>query len=217
MRCPGFGVEYQTNTGEIRKSCDTYYAVDPSFKNTWEKLSAENIIERISKLIPNYKIDIVITGGEPLLNWNNEEFQNLLKYYINNGHKVTIETNASLDIEFTNKYQKEIIFSMSVKLSNSLEKLKKRFNKETLTKVLNNTKNSYLKFVVNKEFEKKANEEIKEILSLIPKAEVYLMPMGNTAKEININSEAIINMAINNDYKYSDRLHIRVWDDKRGV
>lgn len=32
------------------------------------------------------------------LYWNNDEFQKLLEYYINRNHKVTIETNGSLNI-----------------------------------------------------------------------------------------------------------------------
>jgi len=106
---------------------------------------------------------------------------------------------------------------MSVKLSNSLEPLKKRVNYETLTKVLENTKDSYLKFVVNKDFLVKAKDEIKTILSNIPKSEVYLMPMGDDSDAINENDEAVIDMAIQNGYKYCDRLHIRVWNNKRGV
>jgi organic radical activating enzyme len=162
-------------------------------------------------------MDIVITGGEPLLYWNKEEFQKLLEHYINDGHKVTIETNASLNLNFTKEYQKKILFSMSVKLSNSLEPLKKRVNKETLTKVLTNTNESYLKFVIGKDFMNDAKEEIQEILKDIPKCEVFLMPMGDTAQQISENSEDVINMAIKNGYKYCDRLHIRVWDNKRGV
>jgi 7-carboxy-7-deazaguanine synthase len=41
--------------------------------------------------------------------------------------------------------------------------------------------------------------------------------MGDTAEQINKNCEAVICMAIKNGYKFCDRLHIRVWDNKRGV
>ena len=217
FRCEGFNVEYETPSGIKKCSCDTYYAVDPEFKDQWHKMSAENIIIEVSKIKPKYKIDIVITGGEPLLYWKNEEFQKLLKYYIENNYKVTIETNASLNITLDKPYQKEIVFSMSVKLSNSLEPLKKRVNTTTLNEIINKTKNSYLKFVVDKDFKKQAEEEIKNILQQIPKTEVYLMPMGDTAEQINQNSEVVINLAIKNGFKYCDRLHIRVWDNKRGV
>ncbi|WP_228127035.1 hypothetical protein [Aliarcobacter butzleri] len=63
----------------------------------------------------------------------------------------------------------------------------------------------------------KAKAEIIEILKDIPKCEVYLMPLGDTADEINKNCEDVINMAIENGFKYCDRLHIRVWNNKRGV
>lgn len=218
MRCEGFNVEYKTLDGQIKKSCDTYYAVDPTFKNQWERLDTKNIIKKVSNLEPkSYKIDIVITGGEPLLNWKNKEFQELLKYYVQNGYQVTIETNASMDIDFKEEYQKKILFSMSVKLSNSKEPLKKRVNIKTLTNILNNTKNSYLKFVLDETFLNTAKEEIYSIINQIPKTEIYLMPMGETTKQINKNCQSIIAMAIQNGFKYCDRLHIRVWDNKRGV
>ena len=220
--CEGFMVEYETPSGIKKCACDSYFAVDKEFKDTWTKYkSYEDIVSEVDKLTNiytyDYKMDIVITGGEPLLYWNKEEFQKLLEHYINDGHKVTIETNASLNLNFTKEYQKKILFSMSVKLSNSLEPLKKRVNKETLTKVLTNTNESYLKFVIGKDFKNDAKEEIREILKDIPKCEVFLMPMGDTAQQISENSEDVINMAIKNGYKYCDRLHIRVWDNKRGV
>ena len=106
---------------------------------------------------------------------------------------------------------------MSVKLSNSLEPLKKRVNEETLKKIISNTQESYLKFVISKEFIEKAKSEIELISSIIPDCGIYLMPMGDSAEEINKHSESVINMAIESGYKYCDRLHIRVWDNKRGV
>lgn len=217
FKCEGYNVEYETPNGIKKVSCDTYYAVDTAFKKQWLSMNYSNIIGEVAKLIPNYKIDIVITGGEPLLYWNNQDFQDLLKYYISNGHKVTIETNASLDIQINETYQKEIMFSMSVKLSNSLEKLEKRVNINTLCEILNKTSNSYFKFVVETTCINETQKEISDILKKVPNSEVYLMPMGDTNKQLDQNSEEVINLAIKNGYKYSDRLHIRVWDNKRGV
>lgn len=222
FKCEGFAVEYETPSGIKKCACDSYFAVDTEFKDTWTKYkSYEEIVKEVDNLLSkypnNYKIDIVITGGEPLLYWNKIEFQRLIKHYINDGHHVTIETNASLNLNFEENYQKELLFSMSVKLSNSLEPLKKRVNKETLRKILTNTKESYLKFVIGKDFLQDSKQEIISILEDIPKCDVYLMPMGDTADEINKNCEAVINMAIENGYKFCDRLHIRVWDNKRGV
>ena len=217
FKCEGFNVEYETPSGIKKCSCDSYYAVDMSFKDQWQKKTAQDVIKDVLLLEPNYKIDIVITGGEPLLYWKNEEFQKLLKYYVENNYKVTIETNSSLNIDLTETYQKQILFSMSVKLSNSLEPLKKRINVNTLTKIINETEGSYLKFVIDKGFKTKATKEIQSIISQIPNVDVFLMPMGDTAEQISENSETVIDMAIENGFKYCDRLHIRVWDNKRGV
>ncbi|RXI48415.1 radical SAM protein [Malaciobacter mytili] len=218
FRCEGFAVEYETPSGVKKCSCDSYYAVDPAFKDQWHTFSsAKELILKVNTFLPSYKCDIVITGGEPLLYWKNEEFQKVLKYYIENEYTVTLETNASLNMDITQEYQKKILFSMSVKLSNSLEPLKKRVNIKTLTQIINNCEDKYLKFVINKDFLVKAKEEIDEILQQIPKVEVYLMPMGDTALQMNENSEAVINLALESGFKYCDRLHIRVWDNKRGV
>ena len=217
MSCEGFAVEYETPSGIKKCSCDSYYASDITFKELWHTMSAQQVIEDVTQRLPSYKIDIVITGGEPLLYWQNEEFQKLLAYYVNQGFKVTIETNASLNINFTQEYQKAILFSMSVKLSNSLEPLKKRINESTLKKIIENTKESYLKFVVDTDFIPTAKEEIKTIANIIPDAQIYLMPMGDTAQDINEHCQAVIEMAIECGYKYCDRLHIRVWDNQRGV
>jgi organic radical activating enzyme len=203
FKCVGFNVEYETPSGVKKCACDSYYAVDMEFKDSWK--SYEN------------SVDVVITGGEPLLYWNNQEFQNLIKHYINKNQRVTIETNGSLNIDFKEDYQKKIIFSMSVKLSNSLEPLKKRVNKSTLTKILQNTKESYLKFVIGDDFLENAINEIEDILKDIPKCEVYLMPLGDNSKTIDDNSKEVVNLSIKYGFKYSDRLHIRLWDNKRGV
>ena len=222
FNCVGFNVEYETPSGIKKCGCDSFYAVDKEFKNSWTNYkSYEEIVNEVNKLTlkssNHYKIDIVITGGEPLLYWNKQEFQKLLKHYIEDGHQVTIETNASLNLNFTQDYQKKIIFSMSVKLSNSLESLKKRVNYETLRKILKETQNSYLKFVIDTKILEEAKNEIQTILKNIPKVKVYLMPLGDTASSINDNCEEVIQLAIDYGYIYSDRLHIRVWDNKRGV
>ena len=222
FNCVGFEVEYETPSGVKKCGCDSFYAVDKEFKDSWTNYkSYEEIVKEVDTLTKQssslYKMDIVITGGEPLLYWNKDEFQKLLKHYIEEGHQVTIETNASLNLNFDYEYQEKIIFSMSVKLSNSLESLKKRINYETLNKILTKTKDSYLKFVIDTNILENAKNEIETILENVPKTQVYLMPLGDTAESINENCEEVIQMAIDYGYIYCDRLHIRVWDNKRGV
>jgi len=218
MQCPGFEVEYETPSGIKKCSCDSYYASDIVFRDDWKKYeSSKPLIEELNKILPNYKLDIVLTGGEPLLYWNDIEFQKFMKYYIDNDYKITIETNASLPIEFTQDWQKKILFSMSVKLSNSGEPLSKRINIKALTNIINFCDDSYLKFVIDIDTLNVVAKEIDDILAQIPYCEVYLMPLGDTAEIIDKNSLSVINLALEKGYMYSDRLHIRVWNNKRGV
>ena len=217
MQCSGFEVEYETPSGIKKCSCDSYHASDIAFRDEWHQYeNASALIKEVDKLLPAYKVDIVITGGEPLLYWKEKEFQEFLKYYHEKGHHLTIETNASINIELE-PWHKDILFSMSVKLSNSGEPISKRINTDTLNKILNSSKESYLKFVLDVDFLPLASKEIDEILTQIPPCEVYLMPLGDTAESIDKNALSVINFALTKGYKYSDRLHIRVWNNKRGV
>jgi organic radical activating enzyme len=218
MQCSGFEVEYETPSGLKKCSCDSYHASDIAFRDDWHKYdSALKLIKEVDKFLPPYKVDIVITGGEPLLYWKDEEFQKFMEHYISNGYKLTIETNGSIEIEFNKEWQKQILFSMSVKLSNSGESLEKRVNPNALNKIINFVDESYLKFVVSDDFLTRASQEIDTILGQISSVEVYLMPLGDTSDKIDTNSESVINLALEKGFKYSDRLHIRVWDNKRGV
>lgn len=218
MSCEGFEVEYETPSGVKKCSCDSFHASDIAFRNQWQKYeTAQSLCDEVNRFLPPYKADIVLTGGEPLLYWDDVEFQKFIKYYIKAGYKLTIETNASLDIVIDQPWQKELLFSMSVKLSNSGESLSKRVNISAINEIIKNTKESYLKFVVDKAFLKKADIEIDAIVSQISKCDIYIMPLGDTAKIIDQNSPDVIDYAIKKGYMYSDRLHIRVWDNKRGV
>jgi len=218
LRCPGFGCEYKVN-GETKTGCDSWYSVDPHFKKDWNYIDDYmEIVNELDKLnISKYqqKPEIVITGGEPTINWKDTEFQKLIAYYISRGHKITIETNASINIDFTKEYQKEIMFSMSVKLSNSGEPEHKRLNFNNISNILENTKNSYFKFVVDRNTDL---NEIKDILTNVAYySDVYLMPMGETRENIYKNAEYVANECIKSGFMYSTRTHIDIWDDKLGV
>jgi len=224
--CEGFGVEYKDpKTGEKKFGCDSYYSVNPGFKKDWSSyVDYKDLVKDILKEMPDYgefnmvKPDIVFTGGEPMIHWNDDVYQRTLAYFISRGHHVTIETNAAMDIEFTREYQKKIQFSQSVKLSNSGELQHKRINLETLTKIAENSPNSYLKFVIDKDTWDVDFKEIQAILEEIPVyVSVWLMPLGDTRETMAKNQKFTAEKCIELGFNYSHRIHITVWDNEAGV
>ena len=223
--CPGFGCEVIAPDGTKLTTCDTARASSIKFKDTWKYY--DNYKDLVSAIDPSlnqrltkdgFKTDIVITGGEPLLYWKYKVFQDILGHYISRGHKVTIETNASLDIEFFREYQKQIMFSMSVKLSASGELKERRINMETITTILENCPDSYLKFVINPETWENDIIEIKEIFDELPiYADVYLMPLGANKEELNRNTTFVAEKCVEYGFGFSPRVHILAWDTKEAV
>ena len=45
---------------------------------------------------------------------------------------------------------------------------------------------------------------------------IILMPEGQTVAELDAKAKRIAEIAIARGYRYTDRLHIRIWGDKRG-
>lgn len=223
--CAGFGCELQAPDGSIVKGCDSIRAVSPKFKGNWTYYDNYNaLVQEIQKhlnpklLADGKKPDIVFTGGEPLLYWNNAIYQSTLAYYISRGYKLTIETNASLDIEFFRQYQNAIMFSMSPKLQHSGEPKERRINIETITKIIEHCPNSYLKFVINPKTWKHDKLEIYEILNEIPYyIDVFLMPLGGDRKQLQENTQFVVEKCIEEGFSFSDRCHIRAFDIREAI
>ena len=197
LTCPGFS----------DRGCDSYYAVDKKFKSEWKNLSIEDIKKEIKKYL-KFKSDLVITGGEPGLYF--DRLYPIIEWFRGN---ITIETNATISPDFK-KYPafKKVAFAMSVKLSNSGEEYKKRVKKEVIKSIAENAKKSFFKFVVDRDLK----EEIEDIARGVD-IPIYCMPLGSTKEELEKNAPFVFDFCLKNGYKYSDRLHIRLFGKKRGV
>lgn len=220
--CPGFGCTRTSPSGETLVGCDSIHAVSKAFKDQWTNYTDFNdIVERVKPLLhpnPDIKQDIIITGGEPTLHWNNKTFQDLIEYFISRGHHVTIESNGSRNIEFTREYQRKIMFSLSVKLSVSGEPEKKRINIPALREIFDNSTGSYLKFVVAKEGWEDTEKEIFDILTKLPTwVDVFLMPLGETRVKQMQETQFVFEKCAELGFSFSPRIHILAFDDKDGV
>ncbi|OQX74795.1 MAG: hypothetical protein B6D59_01215 [Campylobacteraceae bacterium 4484_4] len=222
LGCPGFNVEsISPKDGSRLLGCDSIRAVkEAHFEEQWQKLtSSDELITIIKSYLKNlsFKPDIVFTGGEPLLYHQDPVLLETLEYFISRSHNVTIETNATILIDF-DRYPiyKKITFAMSVKLSNSGEPYEKRIRPDTIRAICTHTKDSFFKFVLSKESLYESAKEIEEIRRLCPDIPVYCMPMGATAGELAKNDRAVAEFCIRHGYRYIDRMHIRLWDNEEG-
>jgi organic radical activating enzyme len=197
--------------------CDSIRAVERRrFVDSWRKLqNAKELIDEICKITKNqdFKPDIVITGGEPLIYWKDKILYKTIEYFLDLGYRITIETNTTIKIDFK-KYPlyRDVVFAMGVKLSNFGDTFKKRVNLDSIENFIKNAKDTFFKFVLDKKMieEKRAKKEIAYILKNTPKAVVYCMPMGENISQLALNDKAVADFALKYGYNYTDRLHIRV-------
>lgn len=228
LTCPGFGCkEVSPVDGSEIVGCDSIRAVNKKhFGYLWDKHNASAVVAEVEKMMrdslgmtnPYSELaDIVITGGEPMLHYQNEDLIFILQYFISRGHKVFVETNGTQSVNF-NDYPiwKEVSFTISVKMQNSGEQKNHRWKPGVVNNYLTNTKGSVFKFVLDKDL--KAVDEIFDFLKMIPMfAPVYIMPQGGNQAELEECAIHVYEWAKRNGFRYSDRLHIRVHNDLAGV
>ncbi len=218
LSCRGFNCKTPFND-EILTGCDSLYAVHPKFKETWDYYNdPKPLIERLENLAPNYKhFDFILTGGEPSLYFNNPILISVLEHFYRKKIPLFVESNGSIFFEFS-PILKELHFTLSVKLSFSLEKESKRIHLKALQNILNNAKSVHFKFVLESQ---NAIQSIVEIQNLLKRLslknnEIFLMPLGTTNKELDKNLKTLAPLALEHGFRLSDRLHIRLWDNQKG-
>jgi organic radical activating enzyme len=106
-------------------------------------------------------------------------------------------------------------FNVSPKLSNSGVKTSLRLVPDTLRFFASSPK-AWFKFVIA------AKADLDEVLALqkefsIPASRILLMPEGRTSAELDRSAADIAELCRAHGFRFCDRLHIRLWGDKRGV
>ncbi len=215
LRCPGFGT-YDLEGRKVQ-GCDTVRAVYSGlYGKTWKPIDKleelEEIIFEYEDML-SYRPDIVITGGEPMIYADHPIFNALLKRLVDGRYSVTIESNATIAPSLKEyPFYAEITFAMAVKLSNSKEPKAKRVVHEAIEVLANETKESFFKFTLDRKLaEGSGAEEIAQIVQRFEN-EVYCMPLGSSEDEIKKSAPAVVEFCLENGYRYSDRLHVRLWN-----
>lgn len=231
LTCSGFGcMQTSPIDGRQIQGCDSIHAVNVKhFKHTWnyyDNFSAlVSDIETCLHTTDRYseKQDIVFTGGEPLIHHKDSVLLDTIEYFMSRGHRIFFETNGTVYINF-DEYPifKKVNFTISVKMSNSGEEQHRRWKPEVVSNYLRNTSNSFFKFVLTKNqiesFKEGQEDEIISFLKLIPTfAVVYVMPQGEVTSQLNENGRAVYEYCLEHGFRYSDRLHIRTYEDRKLV
>jgi 7-carboxy-7-deazaguanine synthase len=171
------------------------------------EMSVEQVVAEI-RLYPCRHV--VLTGGEPMM--QQAELVELMQALP--GYFFEVETNGTLlpEAEFDVRIDQ---YNVSPKLENSENAPALREKSESL-RFFGTSQNAYFKFVLCQE------EDLGEVLTLqsrysIPAERIILMPEGSTSAEFANRSLTIVEMCKRNGFRYSDRLHVHLYGEKRGT
>jgi organic radical activating enzyme len=203
--------------------CDTKYTWDWENYDINTEIKEFSIYEMEKKITLSNKKHLVITGGEPLLQQSNLVLLLRLlrskkdKESNPNAYFIEIETNGTV---IPSKEMMHLVdqWNISPKTSNSLNR-QKGINLEKLyEKSLSfyaDLQNASFKFVIDKPEDLLEMDEIQRKYNL-PNDQVILMPQGATKESIKEKSGWITNYAKKNNFAFSTRLHVLLWDNQRG-
>lgn len=201
--------------------CDTPYTSISPEKS--QQMTPQEVVDRVLelKMLNNIK-NVVLTGGEPMIQKDSllEELCGLLK---KEDFKIHIETNATIK-PTPNLLDLIDVWCLSPKLKNSCffrDEIsqakreyhnKRRINEEVIRYITKEAKESFFKFV----YSSGDMIEADYLVANNPtKAPTYIMPSGISNKEFEEHKD-IVDYCISRGYTYSDRLHIRLWKNRRG-
>jgi organic radical activating enzyme len=252
FKCAGFGLPTGQKTTEpddigakvhlyktfmdlplAQTGCDSYASWHPAFKHLSPYYSIDEAIDEMLKITPNHAwkqdngndVHLVITGGEPLLGWQQLYPDLLSENKMRDLENLTFETNGTQHLHedfkrfLTNDYhlrKDQITFSVSPKLTASGESWKDAVCPEVVAEY--QTRGfTYLKFVVDKlEDFKEVDAATAEYREAGFKGPVFVMPVGGTDAAYFANSKHIADIALEKGYRYSPRLHVDIWSNGWG-
>jgi len=252
FKCAGFGMPKGELTNEVEPiansvhlyktfeelplvntGCDSYASWHPAFKELSPYYTIDEIVAKLLDLTPNKNswvqsngndVHLVITGGEPLLGWQ-QLYPALLNHpKMQDLRNLTFETNGTQILhegfkQFLDGWYhsfREITFSVSPKLSASGEKWNDAVKPDVVAEY-QQYGFVYLKFVVDQleQFDE-VDQAVKAYRDAGFEGPVYVMPVGGVVSVYDGNRIHIADEALKRGYYYSPRLHVDLWGNGWG-
>jgi 7-carboxy-7-deazaguanine synthase len=197
--------------------CDTPYA-------SWESDGQNQTLAQIMQTLQSHPArHVVITGGEPLLE---PELPELVQICKQGGYHITIETAGTLwqDVPLTPRD----LLSISPKLANSTPHTRAagrfarahdaaRINLDILRRWVTSPAEKQWKFVLQTPADLTEVESLLTQIGGINPADVVLMPEGVDAATLAQRTGWLTELCTQRGYRFSPRLHVLLWGNRRGV
>ena len=167
--------------------------------------------EKAAELVLHYPCRrLVLTGGEPLI--QQKALPALLRLLPD--HAVEMETNGTI-MPDTELLKRVTQFNVSPKLPHSGNNDVKTWKPDIL-RCLAGTEKAWFKFVVACE------DDVRAVLRRaseadIPPERILIMPLASTRDELNAMRAQAVEWCLRYGFPFSDRLHIAIWNSKKGV
>jgi 7-carboxy-7-deazaguanine synthase len=181
-------------------------------KKDWQKkFSIQQVIETLEKT-PCRRV--IWTGGEPMM--QQEAITQIMEHLqkIDPVWHFEVETNGTYlsDSQFDTLMHQ---YNVSPKLSNSNNPTRLRDKPKPMLWFAQNPKANF-KFVVSND------QDITEIKELIHKYQItqnriWLMPQTTGRISLEQLRQQVVQLCLEHGWNYSDRLHVQIWDTKKGV
>ena len=217
----------------VSTGCDSYASWDPRFKDLSPVRKNTELVEDIVTMLPfkEWRDEhLVITGGEPLLGWQ-RAYPSLLDDPNMAGlREITFETNGTQ--ELTTEFRKYLLnwtlgnktrgrealtFSVSAKLPCSGEQWEEAIRPEIVCQY-EDVGHTYLKLVIStKDDFADAQRAVAEYRAAGFRGHVYLMPIGGVESVYALNNKNVAILAMNEGWRYSDRLQVPLFKNEWGT
>ncbi len=197
--------------------CDTPYASWEPEGETWD---VARVVTEVEKISPAPSGHVVLTGGEPMIMPDIGELARSLK---DRGWHITVETAATVFREMPID-----LASLSPKLSNStphhreggrfaISHEKQRLNVPVIQRFIDSSADFQLKFVVS---DQRDLDEIHVLLAQLKAwrpSDVLLMPEGTDTETLRSRVGWIGEVCKSTGFRYSPRLHVEMYGNRRGT